>query len=173
MFETFFRVILQRRTFSLLLLLEIGLAYVIYQNVFLINKLTSMPILDMEFGYSIDRVNEILGAYSPEAWARYEIIQIADIIHPAVYASLIGALIWVMADGERWRWLALLALATALFDWGENVMIWRMTSANLPVDAVTAEMSNVLSILKHSLLALTFVALLLMFLRRLGQALFY
>lgn len=173
MFDGYFRFLLQRHVLAFVVLLELGLAYVIYQNVFIIQNLTGMPILDMEFGYSFERVNEILGAYSAEAWARYEIIQLADIIHPAVYASLIGVLIWAMSDGERWRWLSLLALATALFDWGENVMIWRMTSANLPVEAATAEMANLLSLIKHSLLACTFLTLGLMFLRRLGQALFY
>lgn len=173
MFEAFFNVLLQRRTFALVFILELGLLWVIYLNVYHIDRLTGLPILDMEFGYSIERVNEILGGYTAEARARYEIIQIADFIHPVIYSVLLAGLIWSLADGERWRWLFLLPLMVALFDYAENVMIFRMTSENLPVDAATAQMSSVLSLIKHSLMAASVAALLMMFVRRLLQALFY
>lgn len=173
MFEGFFSGLLQRRTFAIVFLLELGLAWTIYLNVHLIERLTGLPILDMEIGYTAERVTEILSGYTAEARARYEIIQIADILHPAIYSSLLAGLIWALADGERWRWLALLPFMTALFDWGENVMIWRMTTAPLPVDYATAEMGSTLSLMKHGSLAAVAVILLMMFLRRLLQALFY
>jgi hypothetical protein len=82
--QSFFETVLIRRVFSLLVLLEIGLAFVIYTNVYYIDQATGLPILDMEVGYSAARVNEVLGGYGVVERARYEIIMLADLIHPAV-----------------------------------------------------------------------------------------
>ena len=170
---SFYKLILQRRSFILLALFEIGLAYVIYTNVFHIQRLTGMPILDMEIGYTVDRVNEIFAAYGPLGFAHYRIIMVADIIHPAVYATLMGAVMWVLADGRRMKAVSILPLFVALFDWAENLMIWRMVSDPFPVDYRWAEAGNILSYLKHGTLALVFVLLALLLFRRMMQALFY
>ena len=57
--------------FSLLVLLEIGLANIIYTNVYYIDLATGLPILDMEVGYSAARVNEVLGGYGVVERTRY------------------------------------------------------------------------------------------------------
>ena len=165
MFEGYFAFWLNRRRFALLVLVQIGFAWVIYYNVWLIELLTGMPILDMEVGYTIERVNTLLGSYTAEARARYEIIQIADILHPAVYATLLGTIIWHLAGRRRSPLLAFPPLVTALFDWAENVMIWRMTSQNLPVDAADVQAGNILSLAKHGFLLLTLAIVLILLLR--------
>ena len=101
----------------------------------------------------------------------YKLVMLADIPHPAVYGSLLGALIWALAGDGRIRILALLALFTALFDWAENLFIWRMFSAPLPVDESIAGMSNGLSFLKHGVLTATMLVLVLLFVRALYRAL--
>jgi len=157
--QNFFETVLVRRVFSLLLVLELGLAYVIYMNVFYIEQAVGLPILDMEIGYSASRVTEILGGYGPVERARYEIIMVADLIHPAVYGSLFGGIIWGMIGrGER-KWLAIVPLFTALFDWAENVAIYQMFTQPLPVDYEIAEIGKYLSFIKHGLLSLTVVLL--------------
>ncbi|MEM6618492.1 MAG: hypothetical protein AAF631_04240 [Pseudomonadota bacterium] len=170
MFDAYFQFVLRRPVFAAVLILEAGLAWVIYSNVARIDALTGMPILDMEIGYAHDRVNAILGAYGPEAWDRYRLIMVADILHPAVYASLFGALAWSMAENLRWRLLSLTILLAALFDWGENVLIWRMTAAPLPVDADTAAAAGLLSLGKHGFLYGSLAVLVILILRRAWRA---
>jgi hypothetical protein len=165
----FFETILIRRVFSLLVLLEIGLACVIYMNVFFIDRATGLPILDMEFGYSTARVTEILGGYGPVEWARYEIIMMADLIHPAVYGSLFGSIIWRMIVRVERKWLAIVPLFAALFDWGENAAIWVMFSEPLAVDYSIAQIGSALSYCKHGLLALSVVILTCLLIRGLWR----
>ncbi|MEJ6710004.1 MAG: hypothetical protein QNK92_14645 [Amylibacter sp.] len=54
-----------------MVLLEIGLANIIYTNVYYIDLATGLPILDMEVGYSAARVNEVLGGYGVVERTRY------------------------------------------------------------------------------------------------------
>lgn len=159
MLQNFFETILQRRVFSLLVLLEIGLAYVIYMNVYYIDQATGLPILDMEVGYAATRATEVLGGYGPVERTRYEIIMLADLIHPAVYASLFGGVIWGMIGRPERKWLAMAPLFAGLFDWAENAVIWKMFSSPLPVDYTLAQTGNYLSFFKHGMVWIT-VALL-------------
>ncbi len=165
MLQSFFETVLVRRVFSLLMLLEIGLAYVIYLNVFYIDQATGLSILDMEVGYSAARVTEILGGYGPVERARYEIIMMADLIHPAVYSSLFGGVIWSMIGRPERKWLAIIPLMAALFDWAENAVIWKMFTTPLPVEYALVQTGNYLSYFKHGLVWIT-VALLLWLLVR-------
>ena len=171
MIQSFFETVLLRRVFSLLVLLEIGLAYVIYTNVFFIDQATGLPILDMEVGYSAARVTEILGGYGPVERARYEIIMMADLIHPAVYASLFGGVIWSMIGRLERKWLAIVPLFAALFDWAENAAIYRMFSEPMPVDYNIVQIGNYLSYAKHGLVLLTVVLLTWLLLRGLWRGL--
>ena len=163
--QNFYETVLVRRVFSLLVLLEIGLAYVIYLNVFYIDQATGLPILDMEIGYSVARVTEVLGGYGPVERARYELIMIADLIHPAVYSRLFGAVIWSMIGRPERKWLAIIPLFAALFDWAENAAIYQMFTQPLPVDYDIAQIGNYLSFAKHGLVWIT-VALLAWLLAR-------
>ncbi len=167
--QRFFKTVLLRRVFSLLVLLEIGLAYVIYTNVYYIDLATGLPILDMEVGYSAARANEVLGGYGPVERARYEIIMLADLIHPAVYSSLLGGVIWAMIGRIERQWIAIIPLFAALFDWAENAMIWRMFSEPLPVEYEVAQIGNYLSFGKHGLVTLTVVLLVWLLLRGLWR----
>ena len=167
MLQNLFETVLKRRVFSLLVLLEIGLAYVIYTNVYLIEQAINLPILDMEIGYSAARATEILGGYGPVERARYEIIMMADLIHPAVYSSLFGAVIWGMIGRNERKWLAIIPLFASLFDWAENAAIWRMFSEPLPVEYEVAQIGNYLSLAKHGLVTLTVVLLAWLLLRSL------
>ena len=67
--------------------------------------------------------------------------------------------------------LSVLPLFTALFDWAENIFIWRMVSAPLPVDAWLAETGSLLSLIKHGLLGVSILVLVLLFLRQIYRAL--
>ena len=151
MLQSFFETVLLRRVLSMLVLLEIGLAYVIYLNVFCIEQATGLPILDMEVGYSAAGVTEVLDGYGPVERARNEIIMMADLIHPAVYASLFGAVIWSMIGRPERKWLAIVPLFAALFDWAENTVIWKLFSSPLPVDYTLVQTGNYLSFFEHGL----------------------
>lgn len=153
--QSFFETVLLRRVFALLVLLEIGLAYVIYMNVFYIDKTTGLPILDMEIGYSAARVTEILGGYGPVERARYELIMMADLIHPAIYSCLLGGVIWGMIGRPERKWVAIVPLFAALFDWGENAVIWKMYATPLPVENALVQTGSYLSFFKHGLVWLT------------------
>jgi hypothetical protein len=167
--QRFFETVLIRRVFLLLVLLEIGLAYVIYTNVFYIDRATGLPILDMEFGYSTARVSEVLGGSGPVERARYEIIMMADLIHPAVYGSLIGGIIWSMIGRVERKWLAIIPLFAALFDWGENAAIWVMFSGPLPVSHSVAQIGSTLNYCKHGFVAQSVVILVWLLLRGLWR----
>lgn len=168
--QGFFEFVLRRRVMTLLILFEIGLAFVIYMNVYYIAALTGLPILDMEVGYSIERVNEILGGYGPEGFAHYKLIMLADLIHPAIYGTILAAFIWAFAGPSHWAVLSFLPLFAALFDWGENLFIWQMVSVPLPVNAWLVEAGNVLNLLKHGFLAGSLAVLFLLFLRGMYRA---
>lgn len=169
MLQSFFEIVLVRRVFSLLVLLEIGLAYVIYMNVYHIDQAVGLPILDMEFGYSAARVTEILSGYGPVEHARYEIIMLADLIHPAVYSSLIGGIIWAMIGRNERKWMAIVPLLAALFDWGENAVIWKIFNTPLPVEYEVVQIGHYLNMIKHSLVALSLALLVWLLLRGLWR----
>lgn len=75
----------------------------------------------------------------------------ADLIHPAVYASLFGAVIWSMIGRPERKWLAIVPLFAALFDWAENTVIWKLFSSPLPVDYTLVQTGNYLSFFEHGL----------------------
>ena len=173
MFDPLFERLANRRVFALVFLFECALLWLIWLNALTIWQRTGFDILDVRFGYSLDEVNATFRAYDAQAWRAYEAIQILEFLHPVVAATLLGTLIWGLADGERWRWLALTPFMVALFDYAEAVMLWRMTVVNLPVDARTAELASAFSVIKQAGLAAVVVVLLMMFTRRLIQPLFH
>ena len=69
------------------------------------------------------------------------------------------------------KWLAIVPLFAALFDWAENAAIWRMFSEPMPVDYNIVQIGNYLSYAKHGLVLLTVVLLTWLLLRGLWRGL--
>ncbi|MEJ6710003.1 MAG: hypothetical protein QNK92_14640 [Amylibacter sp.] len=94
---------------------------------------------------------------------------LADLIHPAVYSSLLGGVIWAMIGRNERQWIAIIPLFAVLFDWVKNAMIWRMVSEPLPVEYEIAQIGNYLSYAKHGLVTLTIVLLVWLLVRGLWR----
>ena len=82
-------------------------------------------VLDLMFGYGPAAGAAALEALGPAGRAAYDGFQLVDIVFPASYAIGLGSLI--LALGRPWprlRWLALVPVVGAVFDYVENLGVF-------------------------------------------------
>lgn len=108
-------------------------------------------ILDFELGYSVARVDEILGSYGPEGMALYRRIQLLDVINPAVYSLILACVAHLLWQGRGPRYIALLPLLGGVGDYLENMTLFLIVRAYPVLNAELIALSSSLSYLKNFL----------------------
>ncbi|MCB0631371.1 MAG: hypothetical protein R2824_31320 [Saprospiraceae bacterium] len=109
-----------------------------------------VPPLDLSVPtYSVDFAHESVAAYGEAGRAAYRTIELtADVIYPLIYGlafALLIAFFWSRI-APRVRWLPLLAVATVLFDYGENAMIITMLNSFPEQSNLVARLSSIFSL---------------------------
>jgi len=86
-------------------------------------------VLDLRFGFSPGEANQFLALIGPEGRSFYQMLELTlDLVYPLVYGLFLGALlllVWrkVLPEKSPWLGLSLLPVATAVFDYLENINI--------------------------------------------------
>lgn len=116
------------------------------------------PSIDSQPGYGINRLTELMELYGEHgrriyAWASLTL----DVLFPAVYATFLAGLIWRCRPMRVFGWLALLPVAGALFDLGENVQVAIML-VNFPeVGESQVAMASAFTAMKWKVLNVTLI----------------
>jgi hypothetical protein len=108
-------------------------------------------ILDFEVGYSVARVDEILGSYGAEGMALYRRIQLLDVINPAVYSLILACVAYLLWQGRGPRYIALIPLLGGVGDYLENVTLFLIVRSYPVLNAELITVSSSLSYLKNIL----------------------
>lgn len=114
-----------------------------------IKELSGQGVMDLEFGISVARVKEILGAYGAESIRIYEQIQVVDMIVPALVAWLVAMAIYGWVRNTRWSWLVIFAVFVALMDYVENFYYHQIFVSYPIVDPDIVSSANIVSIAKN------------------------
>lgn len=106
--------------------------------------------LDITFGYSpayIDRTFSAYGAAGKTVYARYQLL---DLFFPAIYSVFLGGLLFRLL-GNKGGLLApayYLPLGGAIFDYGENVLLWSIARSHPAIPAWIATLAPIITITK-------------------------
>lgn len=111
-------------------------------------------ILDFERGYSLERVNEILGSYGPEGMSLYSRIQILDVFNPALYSLIAAAFTYLLWRNRGPVWVCLMPLLGGFGDYAENVTLFLIARAFPEVPEGLVQVSSALSLIKNGLLVI-------------------
>jgi hypothetical protein len=109
-------------------------------------------ILDFEFGYTPDRVSELLTSYGPKGMALYARIQILDLFNPALYSLIAAVFVLLVWRGRAPGWVCLLPLLAGLGDYAENATLFLMVRAFPDLPTGLVQFSSLLSQIKIALL---------------------
>lgn len=109
---------------------------------------------DMRPYSSGDDVVSFLDRCGPAGRALYQNMQIADLVYPAIVglflASSLALALQRLSPGNTLRWIAVIPLVAALFDYLENAFAWLALTA-YPEAIVTNEVLGLASAAKTSL----------------------
>lgn len=147
-----------RKGFVLVLVLLALVGGTIGYTVAQIMAVSGQGILDFEFGHSVGRINEVLGAYGGEGKALYHRVQLLDLLNPLIYSWFTAMLLHLLVRGSRWSWLVVLALLPGLFDYAENYYLYQFLVTHPEVDAGQVHTANILSLVKQGAFGLTVAA---------------
>ena len=117
-------------------------------------------ILDFDRGYSVDRVNEVLGSYGPKGMALNARIQILDLFNPALYSLILACLTFLLWNRRGQDWLVLVAFLGGLGDYLENVTLFLLAWSYPEVSEPLVRLSSTLSLIKNLLLPVSTLPLL-------------
>lgn len=123
-----------------------------------IMAVSGQGILDFEFGHSVGRINEVLGAYGGEGKALYHRVQLLDLLNPVIYSWFTAMLLYLLVRGSRWSWFVVLALLPGLFDYAENYFLYQFLVTHPAIDAGQVQIANVLSLVKQGAFGVTVAA---------------
>jgi len=123
------------------------------------------------FGYSVPLARALLDALGDSGRDFYAHVQLRlDMVYPATYALSRGCIIWWLTAPGRLSEAAIptslrigllvLPIATACFDYAENIEIGRMLAAGPNVDAAIIETASRLTIAKSMCGAVTEIGVL-------------
>jgi len=116
-------------------------------------------ILDFEMGYSVERVDEILGSYGSDGMALYRSIQLLDLINPAVYSLILAILVNLLWRGRGPKSVALLPVLGGIGDYLENITLFLIVRSYPVLNDDLIAVSSGLSYLKNALASVGGVAL--------------
>lgn len=135
-----------------------------------------VKILDTLTFYDVAQAYALLDSLGPQGRAIYARILTMDMLYPAVLGAFVAVVLAFMLQKilpakSYWYWLSLLPIANAVLDYGENAMTWLLLG-NYPnrLNAV-ATVGGYLTLLKSLMGMLSFVALGLVSITWLLQAL--
>ncbi len=117
-----------------------------------IQTLSGQGILDFETGHTRERVLEILGSYTPEAFQWYARIQLLDLVNPFLYSWLLASVIHLLVKDRRFTWLVIVPLGAGLLDYIENYYLYVCVSSFPDIDAGQVASANQLSLIKRGVL---------------------
>lgn len=136
-----------------------------------LNQLTKSSsgfgILDFDFGYSRERVMEVLGSYGDTGWSLYSRIQLLDLINPALYSLLLASIIFLLWRSRNTLWVVVIPLFAGLLDYLENLTLFLLSQSYPSVSSGLVSISSNLSIIKNVALYATVFILILGILLRL------
>ena len=112
-------------------------------------------ILDFEFGHSVNRVNEIFGAYGEEGMALYQRVQLLDLVNPLIYSWVTAMLLYLLVRDSRWSWMIVFALLPGLFDYAENYFLYQFLVTYPAIEPAQVGVANVLSLIKQASFVVT------------------
>jgi hypothetical protein len=118
----------------------------------LTNLTGGFGILDFDRGYSMDRVQEVLGSYGPDGMALNARIQLLDLFNPALYSLILACLTFLLWKGRGPNWLPLVALLGGVGDYLENITLFLMARSYPDISDGMVNLSSSLSLIKNVLL---------------------
>ena len=105
-------------------------------------------ILDFDFGYSEERVLEVLGSYGEEGMALYGRIQLLDILNPAIYSLFFASILYLLFKKGGFAWVVILPLLAGALDYAENITLYILSSSYPDISGTIVSLSSSLSIVK-------------------------
>ena len=139
----------------------LGILFFLYVLVFgaiqiTMNKLAvvtgGFSILDFDFGYSEERVLEVLGSYGEEGMALYGRIQLLDILNPAIYSLFFASILYLLFKKGGFTWVVILPLLAGALDYAENITLYILSSSYPDISGTIVSLSSSLSIVKNTAL---------------------
>ncbi len=109
-------------------------------------------ILDFEFGYSKQKVMQVLASYGTEGMALYGRIQLLDLFNPALYSLFFASILHLLVRNTQWQWLVVLPMAAGTLDYAENVALYQMASSFPQLDDTVITIGSMLSVIKNLVL---------------------
>jgi hypothetical protein len=137
-----------------------------------LEQLSGKPvdILDLQFGFSVEKAHSILSAYSVTALQEAATFLVwADTLYPLIYGILLSLLLAVFFQKGRMQYLILIPLVAVLVDFMENYWLYKVLTSYPNELKSWIENASVCNVVKWSSLGLTGLLLLFGCFRRLLQ----
>lgn len=122
-------------------------------------------ILDIEQGYSAERVHAVFDSYDTYGMGLYGRILLLDLVNPALYSLLASLFTYLLWKSHGLAWLCLLPFLSGLGDYAENITLYLMWRSHPEIPASLISVSSALSLIKTGLLVIGMGPLLAGFLR--------
>ncbi len=143
-----------------------------------ISKLSEKPvtILDLQWGYSVDKTNEILGEYTPAALEFAAIFNAtADFVYPWVYAMLFSlAIAWLGKPSNPGvkplnTYLPLFPITIIAIDYIENILIINILLSFPYIGSFWIKIASFFTQIKWTLVIVTLLIIFSLVIRRLRK----
>lgn len=116
-------------------------------------------VLDFEFGYSTSSVSELFNSYGIEGVDLYINMLTVDIFNPLMYTLLLMAIMYILLKETKYYKMAFIPVFVGLFDYLENIFLYKMASNFPQLDDSTIAMGNALSITKRVVMIIAILCL--------------
>lgn len=123
-----------------------------------LREVSGESIPDYEILYSRERLIEIFTGYGTEGARLYERFLTFDLAFPLLYSVFFASLLHLVLARSRHRWLALLPLLMAAFDYVENAFFFAFLRMHPDIPEIGVALANVLTLGKFGCGALSAAA---------------
>ncbi|WP_087018219.1 hypothetical protein [Thaumasiovibrio subtropicus] len=118
---------------------------------------SGLPIFDMSpAGYNVEQATRLLDNLGETGRAFYRYQLALDLIYPALFGLSYFALFqWILNKNAitrtTWRWISILPIIAALFDYLENITVWLMLRSFPNVSELLVKVASTLTVTKSTL----------------------
>lgn len=131
-----------------------------------------VDILDLQFGFSVEKAQSILSGYSAAALQEAATFLVwADTLYPLIYGILLSLLLAVFFRNGRMQFVVMVPVLVVLVDFAENYWLYKLLKSYPNEEVSCIEYASSCNALKWSLLGLSGLFLLFGCFRRLLQLL--
>ena len=149
-----------------LIVLQILFSIFMFFAIETIKEDTGKAILDTQFKYKIEKVQEFFTAYGEEGLLTYNKIQIVDMFYPLIYSMLLSSILFLLFSHSKTVAIMLMPIIAAYFDYVENFLLFISTRTFPDLNPAMIKIASFATSLKWSLIYISLVFVIIGLLRK-------